>query len=307
MIEKNLNTKLIKNLIERKNDFVVGETEKFLYKNDNGNEWDLILKKEEEQYYPFIFAVEGKKIGTNEIWSRRYKSIEQAILHILNDFNENANIKNKYQDLDDYILKKEQENTRKFDYMMLDRLRTDCGYFLTNGNGNLKDLYYKDIDKHIDEMKKIYNSFSKNERPEWITLEEIETIKEAMKEKLKERNFKRQDYKYIIQCDLSSTNSIYTNQYLLVEDVNLPSDLDVDLIGNCCFNCDYEILAPKMVAKIYSLEEVKSFCKQNRIDIKNNIDKEGNLIIGGAKDQIIANDMNRYDREKEINLENEQN
>ena len=96
MEEKKLNTKLIKSLMERKNDFEVGEKEKFAYKNEYGNVWSLVLRREEEQYSPFIFAIEGNKVGTNETWSRRYTSMEQALLHIVNDFNENANIENKY-------------------------------------------------------------------------------------------------------------------------------------------------------------------------------------------------------------------
>lgn len=186
MEEKKLNTKLIKSLMERKNDFEVGEKEKFAYKNEYGNVWSLVLRREEEQYSPFIFAIEGNKVGTNETWSRRYTSMEQALLHIVNDFNENANIENKYNDLQDYIFKEDRENPRKLDYMMLDRLRTDCDYFLGNGNGYLGHLYYKDVDKHIEEMKKIYESFTDEEKPEWISLEDIDNYKEKMNEKVKE-------------------------------------------------------------------------------------------------------------------------
>ena len=93
MEEKKLNTKLIKSLMERKNDFEVGEKEKFAYKNEYGNVWSLVLRREEEQYSPFIFAIEGNKVGTNETWSRRYTSMEQALLHIVNDFNENVILK----------------------------------------------------------------------------------------------------------------------------------------------------------------------------------------------------------------------
>ena len=82
MEEKKLNTKLIKSLMERKNDFEVGEKEKFAYKNEYGNVWSLVLRREEEQDSPFIFAIEGNKVGTNETWSRRYTSMEQALLHI---------------------------------------------------------------------------------------------------------------------------------------------------------------------------------------------------------------------------------
>ena len=305
MTEDILNVKLIKKLIERKNNFKTGEKVEFSYKNDNGNVWNLILIREDEKYLPFLFALEGKKVGTNQTWERRYTSIEDAILHIVNNFNENANIKNRYGDLQEYILvADEKENPRKYDYMMLDRLRMDCDYFLGNGNGFLGHLYYKDVDKHIEEMKKIYESFSDNEKPQWISLEDIENYKEKMNEKIKERNFEKQDYKYIIKCDLSLNSTIYMDQYLLVEDDKTPSDLDVDLVGDCCFNCDCEILDPKTVAKVYSLEDVKKFCELNKIDIEKNIDKEGNLIIGASKDLIIANDMNRYDKERELDESN---
>lgn len=309
MTENILNVELINKLLERKDSFEIGEKVEFTYKNDNGNVWSLSLRREEEQYSPFIFSLEGKKVGTNETWSKRYISLEQAVLHIANCFNENANVQNSYSNLDEYIerakVKEKQENIRKSDYMMLDRLRTDCEYFLGNGNGFLGSLYYKDIDKHIEEMKKLYKSFLEQEKPEWISLEDIDNYKQKMNEKLKETNFKKQDYKYIIQCDLSSDETIYMNQYLLVESVNVPSDYDVDLVGDCCFNCDFEILDPKIVAKVYSLKGVKKFCEINKIEINKNLDKEGNLIIGGSKDQIIANDMNRYDRERELEKSNE--
>ena len=305
MTEDILNVKLIKKLIERKNNFKTGEKVEFSYKNDNGNVWNLILIREDEKYLPFLFALEGKKVGTNQTWERRYTSIEDAILHIVNNFNENANIKNRYGDLQEYILvADEKENPRKYDYMMLDRLRMDCDYFLGNGNGFLGHLYYKDVDKHIEEMKKIYESFSDNEKPQWISLEDIENYKEKMNQKIKERNFEKQDYKYIIKCDLSLNSTIYMDQYLLVEDDKTPSDLDVDLVGDCCFNCDCEILDPKTVVKVYSLEDVKKFCELNKIDIEKNIDKEGNLIIGASKDLIIANDMNRYDKKRELDESN---
>ena len=48
------------------------------------------------------------------------------------------------------------------------------------------------------------------------------------------------------------------------------------------------------------VEEVKKLCELNKIDIEKNIDKEGNLIIGASRDMIIANDMNRYDKEREL-------
>ena len=71
----------------------------------------------------------------------------------------------------------------EYKYMLLDRLKQDCEYFLGNGNGNAEhSLWAKDIDEQIDKMKEIYNSFSEEEKPDWITLEDINNYEKRMKE-----------------------------------------------------------------------------------------------------------------------------
>lgn len=78
-----------------------------------------------------------------------------------------------------------QENNTdlEYKYMLLDRLKQDCEYFLGNGNGNAEhSLWAKDIDKQIEKMKEIYNSFSEEEKPDWITLEDINNYEKRMKE-----------------------------------------------------------------------------------------------------------------------------
>lgn len=60
-----------------------------------------------------------------------------------------------------------------FRYSMLSRLQMDCKYYLGNGNRNKKHLWGDDEVKHICEMKRIYNSFRDDQKPEWITYENI--------------------------------------------------------------------------------------------------------------------------------------
>lgn len=69
---------------------------------------------------------------------------------------------------------------RERDYMMLSRLQSDCDYFLKCGNGYEGHLYYKEVNAHCDAMKKLYESFAENERPEWLTLEQIEEYRMKM-------------------------------------------------------------------------------------------------------------------------------
>ena len=80
-------------------------------------------------------------------------------------------------------VKKEDKNDRKeFNYMLLDRLRDDCEYFLNHGNGYEPNLWAGDIDSQISKMKKLYNSFADDEKPEWITIEDINNYEKKMKE-----------------------------------------------------------------------------------------------------------------------------
>lgn len=65
--------------------------------------WKLTLRREEEIYAPFKYSLEGNVAGTNETWSRRYLSMEDAFLHVVNLFNEDAAVKNKYKDIYEWL------------------------------------------------------------------------------------------------------------------------------------------------------------------------------------------------------------
>jgi hypothetical protein len=67
------------------------------------NDWNLMLRKEEETYNPFTVVLDGLNMNGCGSWGRRYINTEAALLHILNHFNENANIKNRYKTLNDAL------------------------------------------------------------------------------------------------------------------------------------------------------------------------------------------------------------
>ena len=66
--------------------------------------WEFTLRKEEEIYAPYKYALNGRKLGTHETWSRRYRSMDAAFLHIVNRLNENANIKDRYKSIEEWLL-----------------------------------------------------------------------------------------------------------------------------------------------------------------------------------------------------------
>ena len=60
----------------------------------------------------------------------------------------------------------------RFNYMMLDRLKSDCEYYLVNGGRNAKQsLWAQDEQKQIDKMRELYDSLKI--KPEWLTKEQI--------------------------------------------------------------------------------------------------------------------------------------
>lgn len=60
-----------------------------------------------------------------------------------------------------------------FRYQLLDRLKCDCEYYLGYGNRCSSYLWAKDEKEQIKIMKYIWNSFSKEKKPEWLTSEQI--------------------------------------------------------------------------------------------------------------------------------------
>lgn len=61
----------------------------------------------------------------------------------------------------------------KFLYMMLDRMRSDCDYYLGNGRLYGNHLWAGNEEKQISCMKAIWESFPPDQKPQWLTYEEI--------------------------------------------------------------------------------------------------------------------------------------
>lgn len=66
-------------------------------------------------------------------------------------------------------------------YMLLDRLKSDCDYFLGYGNRNEKYLWGLNVSDHVAEMEEIYNYLG--EKPEWLTIGQINEYKKQMTSK----------------------------------------------------------------------------------------------------------------------------
>ena len=61
----------------------------------------------------------------------------------------------------------------RFRYMMLDRLKQDCNYYLRIDVGSPYVLWGGDEKNHIENMKALWNTFPEGETPEWLTWDDI--------------------------------------------------------------------------------------------------------------------------------------
>ena len=74
-----------------------------------------------------------------------------------------------------------KESEPAYRYMLLDRLRQDCNYYLGFGNRSKNSLWAEDESKQIQTMKDIWNSFPDEDKPEWLTWEDILEYERQMK------------------------------------------------------------------------------------------------------------------------------
>lgn len=67
--------------------------------------WHVRIRKEPESLAPFRYALEAYCLDNIQTFSRRYTTLERALLYSLNGLNENATVQNSYQSLQEYFHK----------------------------------------------------------------------------------------------------------------------------------------------------------------------------------------------------------
>ena len=65
------------------------------------------------------------------------------------------------------------QHDKKFRYMLLSRMQSDCEYYLNYGNRNPKRLWAGDEQRQIEYMILLHDSFKEDEKPQWMKLSTI--------------------------------------------------------------------------------------------------------------------------------------
>lgn len=151
------------------------------YEPNDGNRISVTLKWNEVEKRVSELIMTDKYLSPNEM----DKYVEKTLADKIEVESKNNNIKNK-----DY----------SFDYQLLDRLRSDCRYYL-DGHRNPDLLWAGSVEEQIKEMHKLYNSFPSDKKPQWITEEDINHFEAEM---LKDNN---------INIDLENNSVEYEYSY----------------------------------------------------------------------------------------------
>ena len=88
----------------------------------------------------------------------------------------------------DTALKDLLERTTEFRYLILDRMCGDCEYYL-NTTQHERHLWAGDEAKQIRYIKVLLNSFLENEKPDWLSYEDILRYEKGFKEVLQDLNY----------------------------------------------------------------------------------------------------------------------
>ena len=73
-----------------------------------------------------------------------------------------------------------QRHDDQFRYMLLDRMRSDCDYYLGNGRCYGNHLWAGNETDQIAYMKAIWASFPDDAKPEWLSMNDILTLEQRM-------------------------------------------------------------------------------------------------------------------------------
>lgn len=157
---------------------IIKEGSEIAIKISYPNSYENGFKGKSENEIKKFFAQKIKQIVKEEElnWDRNN---EERSCYL--DRHSGVTVKDAYRVYDKLLGRREritEANQDEYNYMLLDRLKQDCEYYLGNGNRNAKCLWAGNEDGQIAEMRKIYNQLK--EKPEWLTIDDINNYAKEM-------------------------------------------------------------------------------------------------------------------------------
>lgn len=150
------------------------------YKRVESSELDESVNNESKNELSateFVSLIDNLK--KMDLWDGKDETFKDAVEKYYSILDTQSKLKNEGTILSEEQLREEADSP-EFKYQLLDRLKSDCEYFLKAGNRNEKHLWAGNVDDQIAKMKELWNSLE--EKPEWLTMEDIENYEKEMKQ-----------------------------------------------------------------------------------------------------------------------------
>ena len=159
---------------------IIKEGSEIAIKISNPDYYENGFKGKSESEIKKFFAQKVKQIVKKEElnWDRNNEERTRYL-----DRHSGVTVKDAYRVYDKLLGRREritEANQDEYNYMLLDRLKQDCEYFLGNGNRSEKHLWAGNVNDQIAKMKELYNKLP--EKPEWLSMEDIENYEKEMKQ-----------------------------------------------------------------------------------------------------------------------------
>ena len=134
-----------------------------------------------------IFSEDGK--GSSEFVLTRIE--ENEVWYTFPDLPQQAPVSTRREEFESNLRSghiREQAESRDYsnDYRLLDRLRTDCNYYLGAGGRSEKHLWAGSVEKQIAKMRELYAALP--EKPEWLSEQDIDRYEQQMTVSTKREN-----------------------------------------------------------------------------------------------------------------------
>lgn len=268
---------------------IIKEGSEIAIKISYPNSYENGFKGKSENEIKKFFAQKIKQIVKEEElnWD---KNNEERSCYL--DRHSGVTVKDAYRVYDKLLGRREritEANQDEYNYMLLDRLKQDCEYYLGNGNRAEKHLWAGNVDGQIAKMKELYNKLPK--KPEWLSMKDIENYEKEMKQENKiEERFSKSNDGHDIYCDVCG-DCIYeegpeSDHFLNGEEY---------LGGHVCFNCiknndGYnkmkEIMKQNTKADLNESLEMNEDIKTKILDYLNEYNIENLMDYGSDEDAI---------------------
>lgn len=235
--------------------------------------------------------VDNENISIEEVTEPEIVS-EEPVEEVIESTTDNEITETKLTD--EQPVNEVNEKDYTFDYSFLSRLKSDCKYVIDHQISNPRwSLWGITVEKHIEEMRKVYNSFPDDKKPQWITMDDIDNFEKEMLslvngDKVKVEKVEKQIHEEILEP--VQNKSLEQPQEQSSDDI-IGKSLEIDgteFIVDSISGQDVSLRDTSM-ATIYPIFRSEKLSKINRLlkEQENTRDEKINNVIIDEPEEVI--------------------